>query len=327
MKLIIRKRKDKERDMRYKTFRKMAVYALTQELGMGYRARIKRDVGCNGVKEYALVLDNIFFEPSVLPLLPLKPYYKKYQGEEITNDCIAQILSDYHKLMADMTEADGREQALFEWEAVKGHVYPMVVCRKKNREFLAGLAKRKLLDLAVCYIIRLEDFDGLHGFRPLKVGKDMCRAWGISETELHAQALENMKTDGYEIREMEQTLCELGRIASPNEEIKDEMFILTNERKLFGAAGMLLDDGFFRDNFGDRNFYIIPSSIHELLLVPDKGDRSVEALNQMVWEVNHDTMKRQERLVDHVYYYDREKKEVQDVREMSLPKIYLQRRR
>lgn len=65
------------------------------------------------------------------------------------------------------------------------------------------------------------------------------------------------------------------------------MFCLTNETKMNAASLILHED--IRKQIGEfmkGDFYILPSSIHETLLVPDNGDFDVKALNAMVKEVN-----------------------------------------
>ena len=59
-----------------------------------------------------------------------------------------------------------------------------------------------------------------------------------------------------------------------------------------------------------RSLYIIPSSIHELLIYPDFGDVSPAELSGYVKEVNRTQVQPQDRLSDHIYYYDRQTDEI-----------------
>lgn len=52
------------------------------------------------------------------------------------------------------------------------------------------------------------------------------------------------------------------------------------------------------------DFYILPSSIHEILLVPDNGDKTADDLRDMVREVNATQVSPEEKLTDNVYHYD-----------------------
>jgi len=72
---------------------------------------------------------------------------------------------------------------------------------------------------------------------------------------------------------------------------------------------MLLKDEIKKASAGN-NLYIIPSSIHELLLLPDDGTVDRESLDQMVQEVNMNEVLPTERLSDHVYYYEYAENEI-----------------
>ena len=57
-------------------------------------------------------------------------------------------------------------------------------------------------------------------------------------------------------------------------------------------------------NILDGNFYILPYSIHEMLVLPDDGKISVDELKMMVTDINMTEVEPAERLTDSVYYYD-----------------------
>ena len=61
------------------------------------------------------------------------------------------------------------------------------------------------------------------------------------------------------------------------------------------------------DNIAEKvgkDFYLLPSSIHEALVVPDRPDMEVDSLAAMVREVNATQVAKDEQLSDHVYRYD-----------------------
>lgn len=61
---------------------------------------------------------------------------------------------------------------------------------------------------------------------------------------------------------------------------------------------------------GGGNFYILPSSIHDLILLPDDGSVNAECLKEMVQEVNKSVVVQEEWLSENVYYYDCKEKKV-----------------
>lgn len=82
------------------------------------------------------------------------------------------------------------------------------------------------------------------------------------------------------------------------------MFVLSNNSKLYGAAA-LLDEKIMSDisyKFGE--VYILPSSVHETLIVPKRDGMELSELETMVREVNSTQVAEHEQLSDYVYAYD-----------------------
>ena len=96
------------------------------------------------------------------------------------------------------------------------------------------------------------------------------------------------------------------------EVIEDTIYVETTQSKIFGAAVLLYPR--FLEHEAEalgRNFYIIPSSVHEVLIIPaEKIEQDADELLEMVKEVNTTQVSDEEVLSDNVYYYDREKNEV-----------------
>ncbi|MCX4353688.1 MAG: DUF5688 family protein [Lachnospiraceae bacterium] len=133
------------------------------------------------------------------------------------------------------------------------------------------------------------------------------------EENLYQTAMMNMRTDG------EADLVSIENIIRrvlPNEDIslglgghrRDiSMYILTNSRKRFGAAE-ILDKKTLRmiaDEVGD-GFIVLPSSVHETIILPPKDEKEYGMLKGMVREVNDTQVDIEERLSYHVYMYSRD---------------------
>ena len=92
------------------------------------------------------------------------------------------------------------------------------------------------------------------------------------------------------------------------------MYILTNCHKRFGTAE-ILDKKTLRmiaDKVGDR-FIILPSSVHETIVLPAKDETEYERLEGMVREVNDTQVDIEERLFYHVYAYNGDEETLQIV--------------
>ena len=91
----------------------------------------------------------------------------------------------------------------------------------------------------------------------------------------------------------------------------DIMFVLTNSLRSFGAICFLYEDVLFHiGNLLRENYFILPSSIHEVIIIPESQAPCKETLNEMIVEINESQVEIEDVLSDHVYYYNREKKEL-----------------
>lgn len=248
--------------MRYTEFQERARKALREQMGNGYDVSIQKIVKSNGCLLDAFIIKKRSEREQAIPVLYLNQYYEFYNRIEDMEVCVMKIQSDYEAVQLDKEKVSEAMRRVEGWDTVKDRIYPALVSRKGNEEMLSGLVYRYLLDLAVYYIIRIEG-GGTHN--SIKIKKSMCSMWGVGQQEIHEQAVKNMKLDGYQVKGMGSVIQELimedGIPVMPEEQ--EDMFVLTNREMWYGAAGMLLDAEFMSMKFGRRNFYILPSSVHE----------------------------------------------------------------
>lgn len=101
-----------------------------------------------------------------------------------------------------------------------------------------------------------------------------------------------------------------------------EMYVLTNTQKVFGASVIVNTDVMDRicDIFPE-GFTIIPSSIHEVMIVPGEDHDRYQELGEMVRSVNMTSaVSPEEVLSDRVYTYDRNSKSIHQVDESMYDK-------
>lgn len=128
-----------------------------------------------------------------------------------------------------------------------------------------------------------------------------CQA--VAEAEKNMVFAARLTQRGHKINTMED-LTALYEKSFSNDTMP--MYVLTNASKVNGS-GILARDGVL-DKIGEllgKNFYVLPSSIHEVLIVPDNGDMQAKELESMVKEVNATQVAPADLLSDKVQYYDR----------------------
>lgn len=189
-------------------------------------------------------------------------------------------------------------------EYILDHVIPCVIGKRGNQELLAKNANVQFLDLA--YTLRVM----IPGEGSYLLTNDMVEKIGSNVPELFRRARENMVRDyKTKIIPIENAVASiLGQCEESDKDIPDEecgMAVLTNTEKLYGANGFLRKDLLkkYAERIG-KDLYILPSSVHELLVVP-KGSVDVEQLREMVREVNDNEVDDVDILSYTVYEYNR----------------------
>ena len=195
--------------------------------------------------------------------------------------------------------------AMLAKERVLGTVLPKLVSAD-NAERLAGkeIVHKRILDLLVCYYMPVDEFGTTDGstIATIQVTEPMLRHANISMEELGAAALENMREE-VEIRNMADMLQELTGTPMPGCDEGLPMLVISNRSHYLGAGVILLPSA--REELahilGCSSYYILPSSIHECIVIPDDSHMDSEALVDMVKEVNGTVVDPADRLSDSVY--------------------------
>ena len=169
--------------------------------------------------------------------------------------------------------------------------------------------------MAVVYRFVIDSSD--EGRATILATNQLIETMGVTPEQLHADALENApELKPAVIKGMSEVMVEMmGEEQAemmgivPMEPADEQMFVATVPDKIHGAGVMAYQD--FMDQAAERvggDFFILPSSIHEILLVPDNGQMGLEDLQSMVREVNATQVSPEEKLTDNVYHYDSKEK-------------------
>lgn len=177
-----------------------------------------------------------------------------------------------------------------------------------NREYLQNIPHREYLDMSVIYISTMQD--GMNAI----MNNSIMEVFDITEQELFENAYNNTKSDTqiYEMKDLMQSLLLGGEIQNLLEDdsfIDDgqemKLFVMTNSEKLFGAGTVLISEHlqFLAEKLND-DLYIIPSSLHECLILP-KSSMEAKNVADMIYEVNMFEVDMKDRLSNNVYSFTR----------------------
>lgn len=200
-----------------------------------------------------------------------------------------------------------RMELIAEWNRAKSFVYPVMRTENKNTDEFDEMPGFMFLNLKVFYKLMYPVGDSMIATAIITNG--LLGKWEITQRELHEKAMENLKADRYRICDMF-SVCREMFGESVNADMVDwdaDMYVMTNQRKMEGAAGMLYVEALceFANKRG-KDFYILPSSIHETILIPFDGEDRAEMLQNMVTEINASQVAEEEQLGNSIYAYSRE---------------------
>ena len=261
----------------------------------------------NSVKLTGLVI--LSKESNVAPNIYLESYYERYKNGTELEILVHEIIRQYR--IGKCAEKINLGFIL-DWEEAKKMVAYKVINREKNEELLVKTPHRDVLDLSkVCYL-SLNQGDG-----SILIHKQLFDMWHIDEEELFQTAEKNTpRLFPPSLKSVHDVVCELweegfGEEAKVSADCQIGMYLLTNKQKHTGA-GVIFYDGILKDMaqaFGG-DFYILPSSTHEVIILPVVEGGSAEELAEMVKEINAAMVDKEEILSNHVYCYKRETKEL-----------------
>ena len=198
---------------------------------------------------------------------------------------------------------------LVNYETMKEKLSIEVISAETNAELLTKVPHENMEDMAVVYRFVLESNED--GRASILVTNDMINRMGVTHEQLRADALENApEIRPAVIQGMNEVMRELMgpevfEMMGIPEQTEEMMYVASVPDKNAGAGVLAYQD--FMDQVAERlggDFYILPSSINEILLVPDNGEQMADDLRDMVVQVNATEVSPDEKLSDNVYHYD-----------------------
>lgn len=240
------------------------------------------------------------------PIIYFEDMYEWY-GEEGDIESIRDFIVDIFDKRIDISTDD----VLGEWEQVKDRLSIKVVNYERNKEVLGEYIYKRVLNLAGVVQLRVCDIAGSVAYT--KVRREFLTKWNVTEDELWKTAFDNLKKETFEIKTLKQKVLEmLGINDEDNDVTEDNCFVLCSQNESFGAKAILRED--LMRSFAEKHasdFYVLPSSVYEVLLVLDNGILNADDLKQMVQQVNQEVVSEEDWLSDEIYLYNFKDNELQ----------------
>lgn len=309
--------------------------ALEKYYGENYRVRTLNVKKNNGICLHGL---SIFLQDNpngVTPTIYLDEFYERYMSGVSLSETMQEIIKTYE---THIVKEDVSMEFFLDYEKVRDRVVYKLINYQMNEELLKEIPHISFLDLAVVFYYYMEN--EVFGAASILIHDVHMKKWQINLKRLSADAEYNTpRVLGYRLTNMEDILRELIRKDLNNRFSRKEntrrrgdekkefsvnemtdnmmecflegqggnsMYVLTNRSSQNGAACILYPN--VLKEFAERiesDLYILPSSIHEVILIKDQGMENTDVLRNMVKDVNRTQLAPEEVLSDEVYHYSR----------------------
>lgn len=275
-----------------------------EKLGDGYNVFTKEVTKNNGVILQGLLIGKE--NETLCPTIYLENFYEAFrEGTEL--DYIAdRIIKIYQQNKPTFTFAP---ESFIDFKCAKKNIIFTLINTEKNQSILQDTANIPFLDLSIIFRVYFQLPQYEDAF--ITVDKFHLEMWGITLQELFAIALENTpKLLPAQIQNMEHILGNMFPVDyEENSSDVLPMYVLSNQKLLSGCGCILYP--YLLENFANiihEDLYILPSSTHEVILLPAFQSINKKFLLEMVKEINLKEVAPEEILSDSVYYFSRETK-------------------
>lgn len=245
---------------------------------------------------------------NITPTIYLDTYYEEYLRGKSLDSILKHIVSIRND--ADIPEKFNTEQVL-NLNKCRDKIFPKIINAKLNEKMLHDKPCRYMEDLAVVYFVKVGDLTD--GAATITINNELLNTWQITESELDDLAMKNERWNRYTLRSMRNVLksgIELTEIdwMEDGDILNEEypFFVLTNKENLNGATALLHSKILNTIAYKFGKFYILPSSVHEIMILPATGDDDIASLKEMVCEINDSVVADDEILSYNVYQFTKE---------------------
>lgn len=276
---------------------------------------------------------------SVAPTFYLEFLFRQYGEEGATLEAAESVMKICRETILPRAEHLKQFQS---YEVVKPLLSFQLLNEEMNQQMLREMPGEKVLDLALVLYAEVPDFTRDEAI--VRIRREYLKHWNVTEEQLLADAKENapllqppvviamtdimeeitgqssapdLPEDSENWLENFRTMARNAAARATEEKLRfadmAPVLVLTNRKRHMGAGVMLYPGllSVLREELG-MDFYILPSSVHEVIIIGDDKKENSDELHKMVCEINHTELLQEDFLADSLYYYS------EDVGEITL---------
>lgn len=290
--------------MELREFAGIVCEGIQKKMGEGFQISVTSDangflsertgilfMGKQGDISPAIFIDDLFAD-----------YSKK--GKDVEG-IVREVIERYEKSLKAVRDVHRLD---FAWESCRKRVIYRLMSRHRNRKMLQTMPYIPFLDMAITFHVVV----GINQkyMQTIKIDHELQKRWNVSVERLLKMAEHNTEQIlPFEIYDMERLASKQGyENLSYEEEFRNtNMIVMTNSIGIYGASAILypgLLEALAQEL--ECDIYVIPSSVHEMILIPAEDESVYGELSSMIHEINQRFVPADEVLSDQVYVFIRE---------------------
>lgn len=301
--------------MVYETFLETVKHSLKERLGPEFTLVLQPITKNNGLILHGLCIGKA--EERAAPTIYLNHFYESYQNGRPFHAILDDIMALYQ---SSPLPGDLPIEEFLSSDQIMEKIIFRLINEPANRELLKEVPHISYpeLDLSIIFYLSFQnDEDSL--LTALICNRHQ-KAWNRSAEEIYSAAKSNTpRLFPARIRPLPEAIKDIATRSSENdineedlEEFFDTaplsppMYVLSNSSGINGA-GCLLYEGILKDfaSCSGSDLIILPSSIHEVLIIPYNKDISIDELAETVLSINQEEVPEEDRLSNHIYFYSK----------------------
>ena len=274
--------------MTYKEFINTVEKKVQERIGREGELEQYETVKNNGVNRIGLVHKKP--QISMSPTIYMEEFYEQYQEGTSISELVETIYNIYQHISE---KPPVQVEDALDYHKIKYKIAYKLIHMEMNSELLKEVPYDVFENLAVVPYVIFENPE--LGIATLQIRNEHLKSWKIDRETVLMQAVRNT----FKI------------LPAEVEQLTEFMYVITNSKNHFGAAAMLYPwvlQSLHEDL--KENFYILPSSVHELIVIPESYGLCPERMCDIVKEINEECVLAEDVLSNSVYYYVGEEQRV-----------------
>ena len=259
---------------------------------------------------------------AISPTVYLDDLYKNIEEANQAIQMITTVIRDCEK-RDDTLNLDFDPYVITDWNSVKERIVPVFINHERNGHIIRTCPHKQFLDLEVVFYYILEAHTLSEGYGSILITNKIMETWpdDITLDVLYHTAKQNVFILDCNVSHISSIITKIMR----NQGFPEAMirgltlcvgdtpgYIITNKFDYRGS-NLVFANGDICERIAeeyDNDLYILPVSVHEVMVLPVTGSEDINSMKQMVKQINKTELKPEDFLSDSIYYYDRKTKKV-----------------